>query len=191
MDTAERLSHMLAAASIAPFEVGEITTYGIATDCRKPRASLPLTRGGQTIMTLLFDGSGDESPTEHAEVIRAMLCGAEVRLADAELRAANLSRALERRKVDLSGLERRLSDFAAEGVHRAVRGEFYAHETSDGAVWLCGRPASDAWGLRFASWHELATDRPGLRPCGFKTTDATYVVMRPIGDLAKTTEARP
>lgn len=107
--------------------------------------------------------------------------------------AVRVGGALSARDREIADLKRRLADF--ERTSRGARGPFYAAETA-GEVWLNGRPSWDAFGLYFASWHDLATAFPGLRPCGVQVGEgrdaaATFIVMRPIADLELVAEAGP
>jgi hypothetical protein len=127
-----------------------------------------------------------EKADEFAQALFALLSGSEGRVLDREETIANLRAALERSRREVTRLKDALAHFERG---RATRGSFYAAAEEIGAVWLIGQPSWSAFGLRFDSWHDLATALPGLRPCGVQAGEGrdagtTFIVMRSVADLA-------
>lgn len=98
--------------------------------------------------------------------------------------------------IEVGDLEERLRRACGQRVGHAA-GTFYARPAEDGAVWLLGDIAKgwSAFGLRFDSWADLASERPELRPvgCGHDAT-GTYVTMMEValeGAAARALEGFP
>lgn len=176
---------MLTTANLPELVPGRVRQYAApATNPHGDRiAAFTVEAGGEALAEVQVQPALGRTAEalELANVLYALLNGAEGRTADAEQRCANLRHALEQRRRELAELQRKLADFE---VSRTVRGEFFAVETPAG-VWLCGRPSHGAWGMLYAGgWGELARELPGLRPCGTVAAEGdTYVVMRPVADL--------
>lgn len=109
METVTRLAGMLTHANLPAFEVGQVHTYGAAADGRTRRSSFALTRAGERYAEVSLEVHGDAA-TDLALVIASLLAGAEARLADAEQTIANLRHALEQRRREVAGLERKLAE---------------------------------------------------------------------------------
>lgn len=179
MDIAERLKGMT--RDLGTLSLGELVRFG-ADAAQRHASGFTVYRDGERLAEVLVKPGGDQEQVDRfASILYHLLAGSESRVADVEERLANLRSVLERKDREIAALRKQLSDFERS---RVVRGPLYAVEVHSG-VWLVGRPAADAFGLRYDSWHELATEVPGLRPCGVVQTDAIYVVMRPVGDLAR------
>ena len=170
-----------------PITVGDLHRFAPDASNRR-RLSFTVAAGERALAEIAIIPTHSGAPQEHidtfASVLRDLLNGSESRVADAEFRVAGRAATIEHQRVEISALQVKLADFE-EG--RPVRGEFFAIE-GHGGVWLQGRPASDAYGLWFKGWADLARERPGLRPCGTqrsydKGSDEIYTVMRPIADL--------
>lgn len=179
-DRIEAMTHNLGALTL-----GEPVRYG-ADAAQRHAHSFSVDCDGRPLAQVLISARGnrEDQPQveEFALVLFHLLGGSESRVADAEQRVSNLRGALHVRDTEIARLRDRLAHFERG---RIARGPFYAIAVPNG-VWLVGRPAADAFGFFFASWHDLATEYPGLRPCGVQPGEAgeVYIVMRPIGDLA-------
>ena len=188
MKIAERLTAMTADLP-QPIAVGDLHRFAPDAQDRR-RLSFTVAAGDRALADVAIIPTHSGAPQEHidsfAATLRALLDGSEQRVADAESRAAGRSATIQRQREKISALEAKLADFEKG---RSVRGEFYAIE-GNGGVWLQGRPASDAYGLWFKGWVDLARERPGLRPCGVIETGGgdlpleMYIRMRTISDLA-------
>ncbi len=177
MDIKDRITAMT--SDLPALTIGELVRFGASVHGH--RSSFTVDANGKSLAVVSIDpsaGSRDEQAQVDtiALVLHALFSGSEARVADAELRASNLRGALRDKESRIAGLLAKLADFE---VGRSGRGDCYAIEAS-GAVWLCGRPDTAAWGLRFASWGDLAREFPGLRPAGIKDG---HVIMRPIGAM--------
>ncbi len=193
MNIKDRIEAMT--SNLGTLTLGTPVRYG-ADAAQRHAHSFSVDCDGKPLANVLIAarGSTNDQPAvdEFALVLYHLLGGSEGRVADAEQRVSNLRGALEGRDREIARLRDRLAHFERG---RAARGPFYAIAVPDG-VWLVGRPASDAFGFFFKSWHDLATEYPGLRPCGVQSGegrdgDQTYIVMRPIGDLAPVNAASP
>lgn len=186
MEIKDRIAAMT--SDLPPLTIGTLDqSYvpGGDSPCSLPharsRSSFSVDAGGKSLATVSIDAAHgtQEQVDTIAIVLHALFSGSEGRVADAEQRALNLRQALHDHKVSIAGLQAQLADFEAG---RYGRGDSYAMEAESGAVWLCGRPDGEAFGLRFKSWRDLASEFPGLRPAGVKDG---HVIMRPIGSMGK------
>lgn len=192
MEIKDRLTAMAQSAELDALELERLVRYG-ADQCGRHRHGFAVRVGGRRLADVLISpGEVEQEKVDRfAGILYILLNGSEARVQDAESRVDLLRRALSARDREIADLKRRLADF--ERTSRGARGPFYAAETA-GKVWLNGQPSWDAFGLCFASWHDLATAFPGLRPCGVQVGEgrdaaATFIVMRPIADLALVAEA--
>ena len=185
MHITERLAAMTADLP-QPIAVGDLHRFAPDAQDRR-RLSFTVAAGDRALAEVAIIPTHSGAPQEHidsfAATLRGLLSGSEQRVADAESRVAGRSATIQRQREEIVALTAKLADFE-QG--RSVRGEFYASE-GHGGVWLQGRPASDAYGLWFKGWADLARERPGLRPCGTRKSiepghDEIYIVMRPIAD---------
>lgn len=190
MDIKDRIEAMT--RNLGALTLGDPVRYG-ADAAQHHAHSFSVDCDGRPLAQVLISarGSKEDQPQvdEFALVLYHLLGGSEGRVADAERRVSNLGHACEQKDREIAKLRARLAHFERG---RIARGPSYAIAVRNG-VWLVGRPAADAFGFFFASWHELATEYPGLRPCGVQRGEAgeTYIVMRPVGDLARVNAAPP
>ncbi len=175
MDIKDRITAMT--ADLPALTIEHLVRFSMSQDGRH-RLAFEVRAGDEPLAEVaIVPGSmSQEQVDSFATALHALISGSEARVADAEARLANLRDALESSKLQATFLRRQLADFE---VGRHGRGDSYAIEGHNG-VWLCGRPAADAFGFHFASWGDLARTFPGLRPAGIKDG---HVIMRPIGEM--------
>jgi hypothetical protein len=174
MDIKERITAMT--SGLPALTIGHLVRYG-ADSSGRHSSSFEVRSGVERIAEVMIRASGEQAHVDEvALALHAMITGSEGRVADAEDRAANLRRALDKHKLTIADLR---SQLAAFEVGRSGRGDMYAIEGNSG-VWLCGKPDAAAYGLHFSSWGDLARAFPGLRPAGVRDG---HVIMRPIGSM--------
>lgn len=189
MDIKDRLAAMT--ADLGQISLEQPVRYG-ADQCQRHAHGFSVNCDGKPLAQVMLTGHGTADDQERLDkfvlVLWSLLNGSEGRVADAEQRVSNLRHACKEKDRQIASLQAKLSDFE---VSRQTRGPFYAakEEHSD-AVWLLGQPSWGAFGICYANWRELATALPGLRPCGVVVGEgmdagATFVVMRPLADLAQ------
>lgn len=89
--------------------------------------------------------------------------------------------ALDKARRERDDLRFKVAHLSGEDRVPSLFGDAFVRVDGQGAVWLLGDRAKGwaAYGLRFASWEELAHERPDVRPCGCGHDDhGAYVVMR-------------
>lgn len=174
---------------------GEIVRYAEAGGRRNIGVRFDAPDAPTVLITPAATPDGQAQAEAFALDIALTISGLRQQIFAAEIRTEAARDSAARARAKAGDLEERLRRACGERAGYAA-GAFYARE-AEGAVWLLGDFAKgwSAFGLRFDSWADLASERPELRPvgCGHDAT-GTYVTMMEValeGAAARALEGFP